>query len=64
MEYVLGLVIGVILWSFVGSTLEYFGVSNVWFMLAGYCVYPTFQFIHNRSMGYAEKAHGIGVGDE
>lgn len=55
MKYVLSLVIGVFLWSAVGSTLEHYGVSNVWFMVTGYLFFPIFQFIDNRIMGYDEK---------
>lgn len=51
----LSLFICTLLWSVLGFTLEHYGVSNVWFMIAGYLFFPTLQFIDNRIMGYDEK---------
>lgn len=38
--------IGVSIWILVGTSLEYFDAWNGWFMLAGYWIYPIFNYIH------------------
>ena len=46
------IIIGVALWCLLGITLEQYGVSNVWFMVAGYWFYPLYDFIYKNIMGY------------
>ena len=45
------IIIGVALWCLLGFTLEQYGVSNVWFMVAGFWFYPVFNYINNTIMG-------------
>jgi hypothetical protein len=47
----LSCIIGVALWCILGITLEYYKVSDAWFMVAGYWFYPVFSFINKRIMG-------------
>ena len=46
------IIIGVALWCILGITLEQYGVSNLWFMVAGYWFYPAFSFLNETIMGY------------
>ena len=45
------IIIGVALWCLLGITLEQYGVSNVWFMVAGYWFYQVFSFLNEKIMG-------------
>lgn len=47
---VLSITIGVTLWCILGYTLEKYGVSNLWFMVAGYWFYPLFNYINETIM--------------
>ena len=47
----LSIIIGVALWCILGITLEQYGISNLWFMVAGYWFYPAFSFLNERIMG-------------
>ena len=47
----LSIIIGVALWCILGITLEQYGVSNLWFMVAGYWFYPAFSFLNEKIMG-------------
>ena len=47
----LSIIIGVALWCILGITLEQYGVSNLWFMVAGYWFYPVFSFLNEKIMG-------------
>lgn len=38
--------IGVGIWCVVGATLEHYGVRPMYFMLAGYWIYPIVNYIH------------------
>ena len=42
--------VGVTLWCILGYTLEKYGVSNMWFMWAGYWFYPVFNYINDTIM--------------
>jgi hypothetical protein len=46
----LSIIIGVALWCILGYTLEKYGVSNMWFMVAGYWFYPVFNYINDTIM--------------
>ena len=46
----LSCIIGVALWCILGVTLEKYGVSNLWFMVAGYWFYPVFNYINDTIM--------------
>lgn len=47
---VLSIIIGVALWCILGITLEQYGVSNLWFMVAGYWFYLAFSILNERIM--------------
>ena len=47
----LSIIIGVALWCILGITLEQYGISNLWFMVAGFWFYPVFNYINNTIMG-------------
>jgi len=47
----LSVIIGVALWCILGYTLEKYGISNIWFMVAGYWFYPLFNYINDTIMG-------------
>ena len=47
----LSIIIGVALWCILGITLEQYGISNLWFMVAGYWFYPAFSFLNEKIMG-------------
>lgn len=38
--------IGVSMWCVVGAILEHYGVRPMYFMLAGYWIYPIVNYIH------------------
>jgi hypothetical protein len=44
--------VGITLWCLLGITLEQNGVSNMWFMVAGFWFYPLYNFIYKTIMGY------------
>lgn len=43
--------VGVTLWCILGYTLEKYGVSNMWFMVAGFWFYPLFKYINDTIIG-------------
>ena len=50
---VLGLIsclVGVTLWCILGVALEYYKVSDAWFMVAGFWFYPLFKYINDTIM--------------
>ncbi|CAB4222311.1 hypothetical protein UFOVP1655_77 [uncultured Caudovirales phage] len=42
--------VGITLWCILGYTLEKYGVSNMWFMVAGFWFYPLYDFIYKTIM--------------
>jgi hypothetical protein len=42
--------VGITLWCILGYTLEKYGVSNMWFMVAGFWFYPVYDFIYKTIM--------------
>ena len=42
--------VGVTLWCILGVALEYYKVSDAWFMVAGYWFYPVFNYINETIM--------------
>lgn len=42
--------VGVGIWCAVGITLEHFGIRPMYFMLAGFWVYPLFDYINKAIM--------------
>ena len=44
--------VGITLWCILGITLEQSGVSNSWFMVAGFWFYPLYDFIYKTIMGH------------
>ena len=51
MNILLALLIGVVMWVLLGTTLEFYGVLPVFYMLAGYWFYPLFQYVMEKIIG-------------
>ena len=45
-KFIASIWIGVSIWCVVGATLEYFDAWNGWFMMAGFWIYPIFNYIN------------------
>jgi hypothetical protein len=53
MNIFIGLLIGVVIWVLLlVTTLDFYGVRPVWYMLAGYWAYPLFQIILEKLDGF------------
>ena len=52
MNNLIALLIGIVLWVLLGTTLDFYGVRPMYYMVTGYWIYPLFQFILEKLNGY------------
>jgi hypothetical protein len=55
LQVLLAIIIGLLLWTGIGATLEAYDVHSGYFMIAGFWLYPTYDWILNKLLPWANK---------